>query len=66
MVLMAKYIKNWRLIINGTKGYDYAQITKGGVKRDELDDRYVIKGHKDPGLLVPFLDAMQIDLESRE
>ncbi len=35
-------------------------------KRDELDDRYVIKGHKDPGLLVPFLDAMQIDLESRE
>lgn len=35
---MAKYIKNWRLIINGTKGYDYAQITKGGVRTDELYD----------------------------
>ena len=35
---MAKYIKNWRLIISGTKGYDYAQITKGGVKLDELGE----------------------------
>ena len=35
---MAKYIKNWRLIISGTKGYDYAQITKGGVKLSELDE----------------------------
>jgi predicted Rossmann fold flavoprotein len=35
---MAKYIKNWRLIINGTKGYDYAQITKGGVKLSELGE----------------------------
>lgn len=35
---MAKYIKNWRLIITGTKGYDYAQITKGGVELNELDE----------------------------
>ena len=35
---MAKYIKNWRLIITGTKGYDYAQITKGGVELGELDE----------------------------
>ena len=35
---MAKYIKNWRLIVNGTKGYDYAQITKGGVELCELDN----------------------------
>ena len=34
----AKYIKNWRLIITGTKGYDYAQITKGGVPENELAD----------------------------
>ena len=37
-IKMAKYIKNWRLIVNGTKGYDYAQITKGGVELDELDE----------------------------
>ncbi len=34
----AKYIKNWKLIITGTKGYDYAQITKGGVPLSELKD----------------------------
>lgn len=36
--LIAKYAKNWRLIITGTKGYDFAQITNGGVRLDELDD----------------------------
>lgn len=35
---MAKYIKNWRLIISGTKGYEYAQITSGGVSAEELTD----------------------------
>ena len=35
---MAKYIKNWRLIVSGTKGYDYAQITKGGISLDEIDE----------------------------
>ncbi|MBQ9517934.1 MAG: aminoacetone oxidase family FAD-binding enzyme [Eubacterium sp.] len=35
---MAQYIKHWRLIVTGTKGYDYAQITKGGVPNSELKD----------------------------
>ncbi|MDD6604140.1 MAG: aminoacetone oxidase family FAD-binding enzyme [Eubacteriales bacterium] len=32
----AQYIKNWRLIITGTKGFDFAQITKGGVDKSQL------------------------------
>ena len=40
---IAKYMKNWRVIITGTKGYEYAQITKGGVKRDELDESFESK-----------------------
>lgn len=36
--LIAKYAKSWRIIITGTKGYDFAQITKGGVSLDELND----------------------------
>lgn len=35
---LAKYAKHWRLIINGTKGYDFAQITSGGVNTEELDN----------------------------
>ena len=35
-------------------------------RHDELDLKYVIKAHGDQGLLIPYLDAMQIDLESRE
>lgn len=35
---MAEFTKNWKLIINGTKGFDFAQITNGGVKADELTD----------------------------
>ena len=38
LALTAKYAKNWRLIITGTKGYDFAQITKGGVSKNELDE----------------------------
>lgn len=37
---IAKYAKSWRIIITGTKGYDFAQITKGGVERNQLDDSY--------------------------
>lgn len=40
---MAKYIKNWRLIVSGTKGYDYAQITKGGVNVNELNKSFESK-----------------------
>lgn len=35
--LIAKYAKSWRIIITGTKGYDFAQITKGGIPLNELD-----------------------------
>lgn len=36
--LIAKYAKSWRIIITGTKGYDFAQITNGGVDLNELDN----------------------------
>lgn len=33
----AHYAKNWKLIINGTKGFDFAQITCGGADTNEFD-----------------------------
>lgn len=30
--------KSWRLIITGTKGYDFAQITSGGATLDDFDE----------------------------
>lgn len=33
----AHIAKNWQLIITGTKGYDFAQITKGGADLKEFD-----------------------------
>lgn len=44
--MMAKCIKNQRIIITGTKGYDFAQITGGGVVTDELDESNQSKIHK--------------------
>lgn len=44
--IMAKCIKNQRIIITGTKGYDYAQITGGGVRDDELNEHNQSKIHK--------------------
>ena len=35
---MSQYAKCWKLIITGTKGYDYAQITGGGAVLDEFDN----------------------------
>lgn len=35
---IVKYAKNWRVIITGTKGYDFAQITNGGVSNNELKE----------------------------
>lgn len=35
---MARCIKNWRIIITGTKGYDFSQITSGGVSLNELGE----------------------------
>lgn len=34
---MAMLAKSWKLIINGTKGFDFAQITYGGARLDEFD-----------------------------
>lgn len=36
--LQARAVKGWRLIITGTKGYDYAQITCGGIPMSEVED----------------------------
>ncbi|MGN1328191.1 MAG: NAD(P)/FAD-dependent oxidoreductase [Eubacterium sp.] len=33
----AHIAKNWQLILTGTKGYDFAQITKGGADLKEFD-----------------------------
>ena len=33
----AKIAKSWRLIITGTKGFDFAQITSGGIPLGEID-----------------------------
>lgn len=35
---MAKLAKNWKLIITGTKGYEFAQITGGGADVNEFDN----------------------------
>ncbi len=34
-------------------------------RRDELEDKYVIGSSQEVGILVPYLDALQIDLDSR-
>lgn len=35
---MAAFAKNWRLIITGTKGFDFAQITSGGIPLNEIEN----------------------------
>ena len=50
------------------KGF-WDRAANGGRKsfrHDELDEKYVIRSHKDPGLLVPFLDTLALDLDERE
>lgn len=32
----ASFAKNWKLILTGTKGFDFAQITSGGIPLDEI------------------------------
>lgn len=34
----AEFAKNWRLILTGTKGFDFAQITCGGIPVEETND----------------------------
>ena len=36
--LQAHTVKNWQLIITGTKGYDFAQITSGGIPLSEVEN----------------------------
>lgn len=43
---MVKYAKHWRLIITGTKGYNFAQITKGGIPTSELGENNESRLHK--------------------
>lgn len=42
----AKFAKNWKLIITGTKGFDFAQITNGGAEPDEFNHFHskIVKG----------------------
>lgn len=35
---ICKYAKNWQLIITGTKGYNFAQITSGGADTDQFNN----------------------------
>ena len=35
---IALFAKSWKLIISGTKGFDFAQITCGGAKTDEFEN----------------------------
>ncbi len=35
---ICKYAKNWQLIITGTKGYNFAQITSGGAELGEFNN----------------------------
>ena len=47
----------------------WERAQKGGRKsfrHEELDEKYVIRPSKEAGILVPYLDAMSIDLEERE
>lgn len=37
IIKTAKYAKSWKLIITGTKGFDFAQITEGGASLAEFD-----------------------------
>lgn len=36
--IAAQIAKSWRLIITGTKGFDFAQITSGGIPLSEVND----------------------------
>lgn len=44
---LAKEIKSFALTVTGTLGFDYAQVTKGGVKLSEVDEN--MQSLKNPG-----------------
>ena len=35
--VLAKALKNFALKVNGNLGFNYAQVTKGGIKTDQID-----------------------------
>lgn len=43
---LAEYIRRFSLSVLGTLGYDYAQVTKGGIPLDELNENLESKLHK--------------------
>lgn len=36
---LAKALKNFTLKVEGTLGFDYAQVTKGGIKTEDIDEK---------------------------
>lgn len=50
MERIASVAKNFRLKVAGTLGFDYAQVTRGGVAAEELGDGFELK--KMPGVYV--------------
>lgn len=36
---MAKLLKDFRLKVSGNLGFNYAQVTKGGIKTDQIDEK---------------------------
>lgn len=58
MEKIARIAKDFRLKVVGTLGFDYAQVTRGGVAAEELGDGFELK--KLPGVYVAG-EAMDID-----
>ena len=50
MERIASVAKDFRLKVAGTLGFDYAQVTRGGVAAEELGDGFELK--KMPGVYV--------------
>lgn len=57
---IAAAVKDFTLTLTGTLGYDYAQVTKGGVRLDELDE--CMQSRLCPGLYIVG-EAVDVDGE---
>lgn len=53
---LVEAIKSFTLSIKGSLGFDYAQVTKGGVKTDEIDENFQSKFAENAYLLGELLD----------
>ena len=56
MKTLVEAIKSFTLSIKGSLGFDYAQVTKGGVKTDEIDENFQSKFAENAYLLGELLD----------